>query len=129
MIYVHRNAYYDAIVQSSQDGHSTAFIEFMPRTILAKTREAGDETDQDSDQVTDQVKELLAAFETVDNQALSASELIAAVGLSHRQTFRKNYLHPALAAGLIEMIIPEKPNSSNQKYRFTLKGKHLVNDK
>ncbi len=120
MIYVHQNAYYDAIAQSSQDGHSTAFIEFMLKTILEKTKEAGGKTDQDSDQVTDQVRELLTAFGAAANQALSASELMAAVGLSHRPTFRQNYLHPALAAGLIEMTIPDKPNSRNQKYRLTL---------
>jgi hypothetical protein len=39
------------------------------------------------------------------------------VGLSHRPTFRDNYLLPALKDGLIEMTIPDKPNSSKQKYQ------------
>ncbi|WP_365728581.1 Fic family protein [Ruminococcus sp.] len=37
--------------------------------------------------------------------------------LSHRPTFRKNYLTPALDKKLIERTIPDKPNSKNQKYR------------
>lgn len=37
--------------------------------------------------------------------------------LSHRPTFRKNYLQPALEQDLIERTIPDKPNSKHQKYR------------
>jgi len=43
--------------------------------------------------------------------------------LSHRPTFRANYLHPALEQDLIERTIPEKPNSRLQKYRLTAKGR------
>jgi hypothetical protein len=35
------------------------------------------------------------------------------------------YLSPALARGLIEMTIPDKPNSKHQKYRLTEKGKRM----
>jgi hypothetical protein len=76
-------------------------------------------TDQVSDQVSDQVVKLLNVFE---GRPLSASELMKNLGLSHRPTFRNNYLHPALAKGLIEMTIPDKPNSRLQKYRITQKG-------
>lgn len=51
------------------------------------------------------------------NEVLSATQLMQRLGLSHRPTFRKNYLNPALKNGLIEMTIPDKPNSKNQKYR------------
>ncbi|MDF1659802.1 MAG: hypothetical protein P1U58_19470 [Verrucomicrobiales bacterium] len=61
-----------------------------------------------TDQVTDQVKALL---KVPGSGPLSAMDCVKALGLSHRPTFRKNYLHPALEAGLIERTIPEKPNS------------------
>ena len=36
------------------------------------------------------------------------------------------YIRPALEAGLIEMTIPDKPNSSNQRYRLTPKGREFL---
>jgi len=53
-------------------------------------------------------------------------EIRDTLGLSHRQTFRENYLHPALEQGLIKQTIPEKPNSRLQKYRLTEKGKEIL---
>ena len=33
-----------------------------------------------------------------------------------KETFRKNYIKPAIELGLIKMTLPEKPNSKNQRY-------------
>lgn len=49
----------------------------------------------------------------------SRDELMEKLSLRDREHFRKEYLHPALASGLIEMTIPDKPRSSKQKYRLT----------
>ena len=57
---------------------------------------------------------------------LSPEELRKQLDLKHRPTFRKNYLHPALKEGYIEMTIPEKPNSRLQRYCLTQKGKALI---
>jgi ATP-dependent DNA helicase RecG len=57
---------------------------------------------------------------------LSSGELRKQLNLKHRPTFRKNYLHPALKQGHIEMTVPEKPNSRLQKYRLTQKGKAVI---
>ena len=43
-----------------------------------------------------------------------------------RKSFRERYLKPALDEGLIEMTIPEKPNSRLQKYRLTDKGRRWL---
>jgi hypothetical protein len=45
--------------------------------------------------------------------------------LAHRENFRANYLKPALEQGFVEMTIPDKPNSSLQKYRLTILGTQL----
>ena len=40
--------------------------------------------------------------------------------------FRRAWLVPALEAGLIEMTIPDRPRSSQQRYRLTTAGgEHL----
>ena len=56
--------------------------------------------------------------EAIGNDVLSTSEIMKRLGLSHRPTFRQNYLNPALSNGIVEMTIPDKPNSRNQKYRL-----------
>jgi len=40
--------------------------------------------------------------------------------------FRDQVLNPLIDDSLIEMTIPEKPQSSKQKYRLTDKGKALL---
>ena len=119
-----QEAYYQVLGQSDQQADSTAFIQFMLNAVLESLRETI-ETDPVGDQVSDPVKRLLQLF---DKYPLSASELMQRLHLSHRPTFRKNYLHPAAAAGFIEMTIPDKPNSRLQKYRITPKGMGLIKD-
>ncbi|MGR7920137.1 Fic family protein [Zobellella denitrificans] len=58
-------------------------------------------------QVTPQVSALLAAI----RGEMGRETLQAALGLSDRKSFRERYLKPALDDGLIEMTIPDKPNS------------------
>ncbi len=111
--------YYKVLATCDKVGNSTAFIEFLLSALLASLREASG-TDQVSDQVTDQVKSLLR---TLAQDTLAAVECMKRLKLSHRPTFRANYLNPALAAGLIEYTIPEKPQSRLQKYRITEKGR------
>ena len=47
------------------------------------------------------------------------------IGVKHRLSFSDNYVQPALEMNLIELTIPDKPNSSRQKYRLTQKGKNI----
>ena len=110
--------YYHVLEKSDQQADSTAFVAFMLNAILDSLRETM-KTDQDSDQVSDQVKRLLRVLE---RNPLSASDLMQRLDMSHRPTFRKNYLHPAINKGFVDMTIPDKPNSRLQKYRITPKG-------
>ncbi|WP_419638733.1 Fic family protein, partial [Thiolapillus sp.] len=110
MIFAHQQDYYDALNQSTQAGDSAPFLRFMLQTIKATQ----DTTPQDSPQLTPQVEALLGVLQG----EMSRSDLMAALGLSDRKSFRERYLQPALQAGLIEMTIPDKPNSRLQKYRL-----------
>jgi len=101
------------LAASDKQGSSTLFIEFLLSAPLQALCEAA-VTDQVSDQVTDQVKALLKCLGA---KPASALECMKKLGLSHRPTFRQNYLQPALAAGLIERTLPDRPNSRLQKYR------------
>ena len=53
--------------------------------------------------------------------------MLAFMGLTDRTKFRRKYIHPLLEAGILELTIPNKPNSQNQKYRLTAKGIALKN--
>ncbi len=77
-------------------------------------------TEQVTPQVTPQVEALLAVM----HGDLSRSE-IQELKLTDKKNFKENYLKPALEQVLIVMTIPDKPNSSLQKYRLTTKGKSL----
>lgn len=112
--------YYDALGKSDKAADSAVFVELMLEIIrdtLKDTTVVGRSTDQDSDQVTDQDSPINRLLAALGNEELSAAEIMNRLGLSHRPTFRKNYLIPALDKRFIERTIPDKPNSKNQKYR------------
>ncbi len=50
------------------------------------------------------------------NIPYTAKTLMDRLGLKSRETFRRNYLHPAMEQGLVRMSIPDKPQSRNQRY-------------
>ncbi len=80
----------------------------------ATNQESNQVNDQVSDQVSDQVKELLAVM---GDRSWSAQALMAQLSLSHKPTFRKNYLNPAIKAGLVVMKYPNSPRSPKQAYQ------------
>ena len=91
--------YYDALGAADKQADSAGFVELMLEIIrdsLTEITVVGRSTDQDSDQVTVQdkmpVERILSAL---SDETLSATELMERLGLSHRPTFRKNYLNPA----------------------------------
>ena len=119
LIFEHQAEYYQAIQESTQKTDSAPFIAFMLRMILDTVTTTAPQV---SPQVTPQVGELLAAI----GGEMGREALQSALGLSDRKSFRERYLKPALAEGLIEMTIPDKPNSRWQKYRLTNKGHQVM---
>lgn len=109
--------YYDALGKSDKEADSSAFVELMLEIILDTLKETtvvGKTGDDGTASLSTSVKKLLDAM---GDEELSAAEIMGRLELSHRPTFRKNYLNPALDQKLIEMTIPDKPSSRNQKYR------------
>ncbi|MBN1833482.1 MAG: Fic family protein [Deltaproteobacteria bacterium] len=113
-----QEAYYHVLAESDQRADATPFIEFMLSALRDAIREAV-VTDQVGDQVNDQVAALIRA---VGNGELGSNDLMQALGLSHRPTFRENYLNPAMNAEWIERTQPDSPRSPTQRYRLTRKG-------
>jgi Fic family protein len=118
MLRDHQQGYYQALEQAGQDGNCTIFVLFMLKTIRESIVDVKRYGDQVSDQVSDQVERLLACMSEV---WMSATELMELVNISHKATFRKNYLIPALERGDIEMYHPDSPRSPKQKYRKVMK--------
>ncbi len=110
--------YYAVLGKADGAADSTPFIEFMLSAICDALKGVAVAA-QDDEQQTAQVERML---DCLGNRVLSANELMTEMGLKHRQSFRKVYLQPALDAGLVEMTVPEKPNSKNQKYRRKIKA-------
>ena len=92
------------------------------RVSTSATQDATQDAMQDTPQVTPQV---IRVYRAVGDRALTKQQIMTILGLENREHFRLTYLQPALAAGLLEMTIPDKPTSKNQKYRATKKGKEL----
>ena len=130
LIYQNQKAYYEALQASTDRTDSAPFIEFILQMILDAilySTQSDQDTAQASDHVTaqagihihkelsDQVQRLISALGQDD---YTLAELMQFVGLTHRATFQKNYLNPAIEAGLIERMIPDKPKSPKQRYRL-----------
>lgn len=129
LIYQHQQAYYAALQASTDQTDVAPFIEFMLQmifdairtsgTLIVESVQASDHADvQVTVQASDQVKHLIGLMQ---QQEYSLTELMQLVGLVHRPTFQKNYLNPALEAGLIERTQPDKPKSPQQRYRLSVK--------
>jgi Fic family protein len=119
VIFEHQAEYYQALQESTNQTDSAPFIAFMLRMILATVSTTAPQV---APQVTPQVGELLAVIQG----EMGREMLQSALGLSDRKSFRARYLRPALADGLIEMTIPDKPNSRLQRYRLTDKGRQWL---
>ena len=79
--------------------------------------------DHASDHASTQVEKLISVL----IGEMGRSELQELLSIKNRDYFRTDYLNPAIKQGYVELTIPDKPNSQNQKYRLTAKGIALKN--
>jgi Fic family protein len=118
IVHEHQAEYYQALQESTNQTDSAPFITFMLRMVLGAVSTI---TPQVAPQVTPQVRKLVEAVQG----EMTREDLQNALGLHDRKSFRERYLKPALEDGVIEMTIPDKPNSRLQKYRLTDRGRQL----
>ena len=64
--------------------------------------------------ILEYVKRLLEVMEY--DVPYTANTIMDLLGLKSTETFRKNYINPAMDLGLVRMTLPDKPNSRNQRY-------------
>ena len=108
-----QDEYYRAIGLSTAEGKSNRFILFMLKVIQKAVSELARDTRGHQNHITSQIKALMSV---VQSYPMTAAELMEKLGLKSRASFRKNYLQPALEAGLIAMTEPESPTNRNQRY-------------
>ena len=114
--------YYRVLAEADERGDATLFVEFMLKAL----RDAIDEavaTDPAIDHVTDQVALLI---EAIGSRELGSTDLMKALGLSHKPTFRENYINPGLEDGWNDRTQPDSPRSPTQRYRLTRKGRRWL---
>jgi len=81
--------------------------------------------DQVDVQVTPPVTPPVAKLVDIFENEMSRQDIQMKLELADKNHFLQFYLQPAIEMSIIEMTIPDKPNSRLQKYRLTGKGKSL----
>jgi Fic family protein len=119
LVHEHQTEYYRALEMSTEQTDCAPFIEFMLRMIL-------DATSVFAPQVTPQVTPQVRRMHEIMQGKMTREAMQSALNLRDRKSFRQRYLLPALVEGLIEMTIPDRPNSRLQKYRLTGKGQQMA---
>ena len=109
----HQDEYNKVMKNAAWNENASDFIEFMLECYLRSLDEE-ESAEKKELQVSRPVQALM---EVLGEKTLSTKEMMEGLHLRHRPSFRTHYLLPALQAGLVEMTIPDKPNSCRQKYR------------
>ncbi len=109
-----QDEYYEAISQCHVDGESTIFIEFMLYQIDKILDDISAQISEKNEYLPETIQKLLEVMEY--DIPYTSNALMEKLGLKAKEGFRRNYLHPAIEMNLIQMTIPDKPNSKNQRY-------------
>lgn len=132
ILYQNRPRYYQAIADAGSANDSGVFIEFTLSAVLnsiidqLKHQEEHQEGHRDKHQVelTETQRSILEALE---EGTLSRREIFARIGINGDTRAFKRHIGPLLTEGLVEMTVPDKPNSKLQKYRLTDSGNRQSN--
>lgn len=106
--------YYETISQCHVAGESTIFIEFMLEQIDKILNDISSQISEKNEYLPEAVQKLLGVMEY--DVPYTSNDLMEKLELKSKEGFRRNYLHPAIKMNLIQMTIPDKPRSRNQRY-------------
>ncbi|MBE7045730.1 MAG: Fic family protein [Ruminococcaceae bacterium] len=109
-----QDAYYAAIAKCHTEGNSDTFILFILEQIDRILDEIVKQMSSSDENISEYVKKLLDVMEYDTPYTLSS--LMDLLGLKSKENIRRHYIHPALKLNLIQMTIPDKPQSRNQRY-------------
>jgi Fic family protein len=132
LLYEHRTAYYQAIEKARRANDSAVFIEFTLSAIakIIAAQEKHQVEHKVRHRVEHKVKRKvawndvqLAVLAALRNGSLSRKAIFAAIAMSNDSRSFKRNVQPLIDGGLIEMTVPDKPNSKLQKYRLTVHGR------
>ena len=131
-----RDEYREVLYDAYKTGECNRFVELMLETVYealknADIPKAGSKVaepksinksykNEDMDEIV--TVKATSSFtnkllEVMGDEVLSTNEIMLRLGMTHKPTFRKNYLNPAIELGLVEMTLPGKPRSRHQRYK------------
>ena len=90
----------------------TAFEVMVHPSMSLNLVTDGEKVTKSATKSTEMMNEILAFC----TQERSLTEIMSHLGLKHRNNAKSRYIDPLIEGGFLEMTIPEKPNSRNQKY-------------
>ena len=93
-------------------GKITAFEVMVQPSLSLNLVTDGEKVTKSATKSTETMNEVLAFCK----RPKSLTEIMAHLGLKHRNNAKSRYIDPLIENGFLEMTIPEKPNSRNQKY-------------
>lgn len=106
--------YYDVIDKCHINGNSDLFIEFIFKQIDRILDDIIIQVNKSGADMSEYVIRMLNCMEY--DIPYTANSIMKQLGLKSKETFRKNYMNPAMELGLVQMTLPDKPNSKNQRY-------------
>ena len=133
ILYQNRTQYYQAIEAARKANDSGVFIEFTLSAIYdiitAQEKHQVKREDRHQDDYHVEWSDIqLAVLNALGSKSLSRKEIYAAIGRNGDSRSFKRNIQPLIDAGLVEMTVPDKPNSKLQKYRLTTKGRAFISD-